>query len=77
MHLKIGFTTPETFKSILSTKIELCNSYLPFILPYLRIHCNQNYLLQRIRLLAKNVAMECFKWNNGSAEDIFDETDGY
>lgn len=76
LHLKIGITTPEILKANLSTRMELCNSYLPFILPYLRIHSNQNYLVQRIRLLAENVALENFKWNSGNTEVIFDETDG-
>lgn len=76
LHLKIGTTTPEVLKANLSSRMELCNSYLPFILPYLRIHSNQNYIVQRIRSLAENVALENFKWNSGNAEIIFDETDG-
>jgi len=74
-HLRIGFTSPEQFKTALHSRPELCHTYLPFVLPYLRVHSDQNYLVQRIRKLAQNVALADFKWNKGGEEYIVEEYD--
>lgn len=76
LHLKVGSSTPDVMKSSLASKPELCNTFLPFILPYLSIHSNQNYLVQRIRRLSENVALEDFKWNAGGSESVRDENEG-
>lgn len=71
-HLKIGQSSLDVIKTALTSKTELCNTYLPFILPYLRVHSNQNYLVKRIRHLAENVALENFRWNSGGSESSFE-----
>ncbi|KAI1721380.1 transmembrane protein [Ditylenchus destructor] len=76
LHLKIGSTAPDVLQSALLSKSELCNTLLPFLLPYLRIHSNQNYVVHRIRELSENIALEKFKWNSGGAETIYDEKTG-
>uniref|UniRef100_A0A915DBZ2 Uncharacterized protein n=1 Tax=Ditylenchus dipsaci TaxID=166011 RepID=A0A915DBZ2_9BILA len=45
-HLKIGASSVDTFMAAFATKAELRNTLIPFILPYLRIHSNQNYLVK-------------------------------
>jgi len=74
-HLRIGSTSPEQFKAALHSKPELCHTYLPFVLPYLRVHSDQNYLVQRISTLKQNVALADFRWNRGADEFIVQEYD--
>lgn len=76
IQLKLGETSLENILTLLSSKIELCSTALPLVLPYLRIHTNQTYLVQRIRELAADITLKEFNWNSGGKELIRESTNG-
>jgi hypothetical protein len=71
LHIRIGQSPLDMLQT---HKAELCNSWLPFILPYISAHNNQTYLVNRVRMLGGNIAMEDFKWNSGENALIRDES---
>jgi len=73
LHIRVGTSTTETLKNVLSHKPELCTTVLPFVLPYLQLHQNQSYLIRRIRELSENIALEEFRWNSGGIDPARDE----
>lgn len=74
LHVRIG---QSALDAIQAHKLELCNTWLPFLLPYIRVHSNQGYLVNRIRSLAQNIALEDFKWNGGEDTLVRDENNGW
>lgn len=73
LHARIGHSSLEVLQT---HKADLCNTWLPFLLPYLRVHNNQQYVVTRIQTLAQNIALEDFKWNSGGENFITDENNG-
>jgi hypothetical protein len=69
IHVRIG---QSSLDEIQSHKADLYNTILPFILPYLRVHSNQSYVVNRVRSLSQNIALEDFKWNSGGDISVRD-----
>uniref|UniRef100_A0A914HBN2 Transmembrane protein 209 n=1 Tax=Globodera rostochiensis TaxID=31243 RepID=A0A914HBN2_GLORO len=74
LHLKVGSSSLET---ILAHKDVLSTTFVPFVLPYLRAHNNQQYVVSRMRTLCRNIALEQFKWNGGGEQCARDENDSF
>ncbi|XP_077982118.1 transmembrane protein 209-like isoform X2 [Glandiceps talaboti] len=63
--LQIGETSITSLRQISLSKRQLIPS-LQKILPYLEVSANQEYLVQRLRELAKGGVMSDFHWNGGT-----------
>ena len=73
LHIRMG---QSSLDAIQTHKVDLGNTWLPFLLPYIRVHSNQTYLVNRVRTLAQNIALEHFKWNGGEDSLVRDENNG-
>ncbi|KAF8358102.1 hypothetical protein PRIPAC_93097 [Pristionchus pacificus] len=65
LHLRIGTSTVEQITAALTAHPELVQTHLPYLLPYLRLHANQTYLVARIASLALGSCMADFSWASG------------
>ncbi|XP_066249033.1 transmembrane protein 209 [Euwallacea similis] len=66
--IKIGAVGLDRLrKTALMTQITHFIPSLPPMIPFLEVHANQEYLVKRIRDLAKGGCMSEFKWNGGCA----------
>ncbi|PAV86720.1 hypothetical protein WR25_18084 [Diploscapter pachys] len=72
--LRIGSSSVDTLKLALHERPKLRSSALPFIIPYLSVHNNQAYIVQRISELASNPFMRDYKWNSGGTEPLEEKT---
>ncbi|KAL3089504.1 hypothetical protein niasHS_006888 [Heterodera schachtii] len=73
-HLKVGTSSMEM---LLTHKQHFSDTFLPFVLPYLRVHSNQQYVVSRLRTLCQNIALEEFKWDGGGEQTVRDESDSF
>ncbi|MCP9259160.1 hypothetical protein DINM_002126 [Dirofilaria immitis] len=55
LHLKIGHSSVEALQTAASSKNDLLKSALPYVLPYLKTHEKQSYLIKRCRELSADV----------------------
>lgn len=63
---QIGSVSLFALHHIAATKAHLLPT-LPATLPYLEVHSNQEYLVKRLRDLARGGCMGDFKWNSGGS----------
>ncbi|KHJ76149.1 hypothetical protein OESDEN_24232, partial [Oesophagostomum dentatum] len=68
--LKIGVSSVEVLQSAMTTRPELLDTMLPYILPFLSVHTNQSYLVGRISELAADKFMMEYSWNSGGREPV-------
>lgn len=69
-HLRIGVSSVETLQAALVSRPELLETMLPYIIPFLSVHNNQNYLVGRISELASDRFMMEYVWNGGGKEPV-------
>uniref|UniRef100_A0A0N5B9E3 Rho-GAP domain-containing protein n=1 Tax=Strongyloides papillosus TaxID=174720 RepID=A0A0N5B9E3_STREA len=63
LHLKIGESSLETFNCLAATKPEIFkNSTLTYILPFLKVCQDQEYLMQRIKELTADHSLKSYLW---------------
>ncbi|TKR64354.1 hypothetical protein L596_024905 [Steinernema carpocapsae] len=67
-HIKIGHNTLEQLQQALQQSHALHSTVLSYLIPYLRVVNNQEYLVSRVTQLATDVAMRDFKWQGGGSE---------
>ncbi|VDK85113.1 unnamed protein product, partial [Onchocerca ochengi] len=70
LHLKIGHSSVEALQTAASSKNDLLKSALPYILPYLKVHEKQSYLIKRCRDLCADVCMKNYNWQGGGYEPV-------
>ncbi|VDM45072.1 unnamed protein product [Toxocara canis] len=70
LHLKIGRSSVEAIQVALSSKGDLLCTVLPYLLPYLRAHEKQAYIVKRANELSADVYMKEFNWQGGGSESI-------
>uniref|UniRef100_A0A1I7VKJ6 Pecanex-like protein n=1 Tax=Loa loa TaxID=7209 RepID=A0A1I7VKJ6_LOALO len=70
LHLKIGHSSVEALQTAASSKSDLLKSALPYILPYLKTHEKQSYLIKRCRELCVDVCMREYNWQSGGYEPV-------
>ncbi|XP_072038570.1 transmembrane protein 209-like isoform X2 [Amphiura filiformis] len=63
--LQIGEVSISSLRHVILTRSKSVQT-LKMVLPYLDIHSNQEYVVQRIRDLSKGGCMSDFRWNQGS-----------
>ncbi|KAM3723904.1 Uncharacterized protein ACO02O_07079 [Dirofilaria immitis] len=68
LHLKIGHSSVEALQTAASSKNDLLKSALPYVLPYLKTHEKQSYLIKRCRELSADVCMRNYNWQGGGYE---------
>ncbi|VDM96469.1 unnamed protein product [Thelazia callipaeda] len=68
--LKIGHSSVEALQVAASSKSELLKSALPYIIPYLKAHEKQSYLVKRCRELSVDVCMKNYNWQSGGNEFV-------
>ncbi|GMT17437.1 hypothetical protein PFISCL1PPCAC_8734, partial [Pristionchus fissidentatus] len=68
LHLRIGTSTVEQITAAMTAHPELVQTTLPYILPYLRLHSNQSYLVSRISALSVGTCMADFSWASGGPQ---------
>ncbi|CAJ0600581.1 unnamed protein product [Cylicocyclus nassatus] len=68
--LKIGVSSVDALQSAMITRTELLDTMLPYILPFLSVHNNQNYVVGRISELAADKFMMDYNWNSGGREPV-------
>ncbi|ETN72172.1 hypothetical protein NECAME_13950, partial [Necator americanus] len=68
--LKIGVSSVDILQSAMTSRPELLDTMLPYILPFLSVHSNQAYLVGRISELAADKFMMDYSWNTGGREPI-------
>uniref|UniRef100_A0A915PGG7 DUF4220 domain-containing protein n=1 Tax=Setaria digitata TaxID=48799 RepID=A0A915PGG7_9BILA len=76
LHLKIGQSSVEALQSAASSKSDLLKSALPYILPYLKTHEKQAYLIKRCRELSDDVCMKNYNWQGGGCEPVERKEEG-
>ncbi|VDN93674.1 unnamed protein product [Brugia pahangi] len=76
LHLKIGHSSVEALQTAASSKSDLLKSALPYILPYLKIHEKQSYLIKRCRELCADVCMKNYNWQGGGYELVERKEEG-
>ncbi|CAG9539723.1 unnamed protein product [Cercopithifilaria johnstoni] len=76
LHLKIGHSSVEALQTAASSKCDLLKSALPYILPYLKIHERQSYLIKRCRELSADVCMKNYNWQGGGYEPVERKEEG-
>ncbi|KAK8778323.1 hypothetical protein V5799_020331 [Amblyomma americanum] len=65
--LRIGEANPSTLQQVAVTKGQHVPT-LASLLPYLDLNSNHEYLVQRIKELARGGCMSDFRWNGGSQD---------
>lgn len=68
LHLKVGHSSVEALQVAASSKNELLKTPLPYILPYLKAHEKQAYLVKRCRDLAADLCIKNYHWQGGGNE---------
>ncbi|VDO32961.1 unnamed protein product [Onchocerca flexuosa] len=76
LHLKIGHSSVEALQTAASSKNDLLKSALPYILPYLKVHEKQSYLIKRCRDLSADVCMRNYNWQGGGYEPVERKEEG-
>lgn len=76
LHLKIGHSSVEALQTAASSKSDLLKSALPYILPYLKIHEKQSYLIKRCRELSADVCIRNYNWQGGGYEPVERKEEG-
>ncbi|GMS87480.1 hypothetical protein PENTCL1PPCAC_9655, partial [Pristionchus entomophagus] len=74
LHLRIGTSTVEQITAAMTAHPELVQTTLPYILPYLRLHTNQAYLVSRLASLSLGSCMADFSWASGGPQPVGTET---
>lgn len=66
--IKIGSVGLDKLKKTAENQqlVQLYIPMLPMLLPFLELGSNQEYLVQRIKELAKGSCMASYKWNSAS-----------
>ncbi|EFP09220.1 hypothetical protein CRE_25305 [Caenorhabditis remanei] len=70
--LRIGLSTVDALKLAAIERDALKSSDLPFLLPFLSVHNNQKYLVNRVKELSATQFMDVYKWNSGGCEPTDD-----
>uniref|UniRef100_A0A183E1K3 CAP10 domain-containing protein n=1 Tax=Gongylonema pulchrum TaxID=637853 RepID=A0A183E1K3_9BILA len=70
LHLKVGHSSAEALYVAASSKNEFLKTPLPYILPYLKAHDKQAYLVKRCRDLAADLCMKNYHWQGGGSEPV-------
>ncbi|KAK0417411.1 hypothetical protein QR680_012993 [Steinernema hermaphroditum] len=65
-HIKVGHSSLDQLQQALNSCHILHSTVLPYLMPYLRVISNQEYLVKRVQQLASDIAMRDFKWQSGS-----------
>ncbi|VDP55619.1 unnamed protein product [Heligmosomoides polygyrus] len=68
--IRIGVSSAEALQAAMVSRPELIDTMLPYILPFLRVHTNQSYLVSRISELAADKFMMDYSWNSGGREPV-------
>lgn len=68
--MKIGQSSIDALESAVSSKVDLLSTSLPYIIPYLKVHEKQAYVVERARTLAKDSCMKEYYWNSGGDEPL-------
>ncbi|VBB28109.1 unnamed protein product [Acanthocheilonema viteae] len=76
LHFKIGHSSVEALQTAASSKSDLLKSALPYVLPYLKIHERQSYLIKRCRELSADVCMKNYNWQGGGFELVERKEEG-
>ena len=76
MHLKIGHSTVQSLQAALSTKPDLFSTQLAYIIPYLKVHEKQAYIVKRARELSTDMCMLEYNWQSGGGEPLEKQTNG-
>lgn len=66
----------EALQAAASSKSDLLKSALPYIIPYLKIHERQSYLIKRCRELSADVCMKNYNWQGGGCEPVERKEEG-
>lgn len=66
----IGNSGLDVLQLALEQKKELVGTQLPFLLPFLKIHSNQYYLVRRIRQLAKTPLLHGYVYNKAAKVEM-------
>lgn len=66
--LRVGFSSVDALKLAAIERDSLKSSDLPFLLPFLSVHPNQKYLVNRVKELSASQFMDVYKWNSGGSE---------
>jgi hypothetical protein len=77
LNITLGQTSIDMLQSAITHRTDLCNTFLPFIIPYIRIHQNQQYIVNRIHALSQNIALQEYKWNSGGDTFVKNENDAF
>lgn len=68
LHLKIGKSTVQALQSALSSKTDLFSTQLPYLIPYLKVHEKQAYIVKRAQILGADMCMKEYNWQSGGGE---------
>nr|CAD2160687.1 unnamed protein product [Meloidogyne enterolobii] len=77
MNITLGQTPIDLIQTAMAHRTDLCNTFLPFIIPYIRVHQNQQYVVNRIHSFSQNIALQEYKWNSGGDTIARDEKDAF
>uniref|UniRef100_A0A915LJ79 Ribosomal RNA methyltransferase FtsJ domain-containing protein n=1 Tax=Meloidogyne javanica TaxID=6303 RepID=A0A915LJ79_MELJA len=77
MNITLGQTPIDLIQTAIAHRTDLCNTFLPFIIPYIRVHQNQQYVVNRIHSFSQNIALQEYKWNSGGDTIARDEKDAF
>uniref|UniRef100_A0A915BX95 Transmembrane protein 209 n=2 Tax=Parascaris univalens TaxID=6257 RepID=A0A915BX95_PARUN len=70
LHLKVGRSSVEALQVALSSKGDLLCTVLPYLIPYLKVHEKQAYIVKRANELSVDVCMKEFDWQGGGSESL-------
>uniref|UniRef100_A0A158R620 Transmembrane-like protein n=1 Tax=Syphacia muris TaxID=451379 RepID=A0A158R620_9BILA len=76
LHLNIGKSSVQALQSALSSKIDLFGTELPYLIPYLKVHEKQSYIVHRARILGADMSMKEYNWQSGGCELVEDKDQG-
>ncbi|VDO69946.1 unnamed protein product [Heligmosomoides polygyrus] len=68
--IRIGVSSAEALQAAMVSRLELIDTMLPYILPFLRVYTNQSYLVSRISELVAEKFMMDYSWNSGGREPV-------
>lgn len=60
----------EALQVALSSKGDLLCTVLPYLIPYLKVHEKQAYIVKRANELSVDVCMKEFDWQGGGSESL-------
>lgn len=68
--IKIGASSVEVLQTAMVSRPELLDTMLPYILPFLHVHVNQSYLVNRISELSADKFMMEYNWSSGGSQPV-------